>query len=307
MKFDKFWDNFDEQDNFFTRILSKRYVVEISEDPDFYFFTHSYFGKENYLHYKCHRIFIGFENSRADWNICDYVLDSDVYSNNPRHKRFPLWAMWNLNYLKQELPVDILSQKTKFCCIVVSNGKAKERIEFFNQLSRYKKVDSGGRYLNNVGGPVPNKMEFIKDYKFVISFENSSYPGYTTEKLVEPILVNSIPIYWGNPEVGNDFNVNRFINITDTVSYSSIIDKIIRLDQDDDQYLEVINEPLFVNDKMPAEFGEESLLNFLDFVIEDSKFRKPVGEYFSLQYFHRARLLKNKGLSYLSKKIRKSK
>ena len=49
---------------------------------------------------------------------------------------------------------------------------------------------------------VSNKMDFIKDYKFVISFENSSNPGYTTEKLIEPMLVNSIPIYWGNTEVG---------------------------------------------------------------------------------------------------------
>ena len=56
-------------------------------------------------------------------------------------------------------------------------------------------------------------MDFIKDYKFVISFENSSYPGYTTQKLIEPMLVNSSPIYWGNKSVGKDFNTKSFINV----------------------------------------------------------------------------------------------
>ena len=78
-------------------------------------------------------------------------------------------------------------------------------------MSSKEKVDSGGKFLNNVGGPVTDKLSFIKDYKFVISFENSSYPGYTTEKILEPMLVNSIPVYWGNPLVYNDFNYRTYI------------------------------------------------------------------------------------------------
>ena len=37
-----------------------------------------------------------------------------------------------------------------------------------------------------------------------IAFENSSFPGYTTEKIFEPMLEGSIPIYWGNPRVDED-------------------------------------------------------------------------------------------------------
>ena len=70
-------------------------------------------------------------------------------------------------------------------------------------------------YLNNVGGPVKNKIDFIMDHKFTIAFENSSYPGYTTEKIFEPMLVNSIPLYWGNPLVDRDFNTKSFLNFHD--------------------------------------------------------------------------------------------
>lgn len=252
------------------------------------------------MRYKCHRIFLGWENQRADWDICDYVLDSDFIENNPRHKRYPIWAAWNLDKLTQpinsgfaSLTSEALAGK-KFCCMLVSNAKARERIDFFNELSKYKKVDSGGRYLNNIGGSVENKMDFIKGYKFVISFENSSYPGYTTEKLIEPMLVNSVPIYWGNPDVGNDFNTSSFINIKSSADYKRAIEQIIELDGDDNKYREMFAEPWFNNNQVPATMSKESLAAFLDFVIEDSKTKKPVAASWRKSVRHCVALFKNK-------------
>lgn len=276
VNFGYFWPDFDPANNYFTRVLSKKYKVEVSDDPDLFFFTHAYNGKHDYLNYKCHRVFLGWENVRADWNCCDYVLDSDFYINNPRHKRWPIWAAWDTTKLLQPKSRELFLQKTKFACMVVSNGKAKERIAFFHELSKYKQVDSGGRHLNNVGGPVANKMDFIKDYKFVISFENSSYPGYTTEKLIEPMFVNSIPIYWGNDKVGHDFNTRSFIHVNQYASYKDAIQRIIELDQNDEQYMQMAKEPWFSNNVRPAEMTEKSLEDFFDFVLDDMKTKKPV-------------------------------
>lgn len=271
-----FWPDFNKEDNYFTRVLSLKYNVEISDNPDFYFFTHPYNGKRDYLKYKCHRVFLGWENVRANWDICDYVLDSDFYENNPRHKRWPIWASWNPIRLTAPKELKHFTGKKKFCCMVVSNGKAKERIEFFHQLSKYKQVDSGGRFLNNIGGPVADKMKFISDYKFVISFENSASPGYTTEKLIEPMLVNSIPIYWGNTAVRKDFNTDSFINIENSQSFDADIEKIIELDSNEEKYLAMAAQPWLNNNQLPWEFTQESLAAFFDFVVADSKTKKPV-------------------------------
>ena len=276
VKFDELYKGFNTSDNFFTRHLSVKYNVEISDDPDFFFFTHPVYGSKNYLKYKCHRIFFGGENIRADWNICDYVLDSDFYENNPRQKRWPLWAYWALAQINPHKSFTDLNDKKKFCCMVVSNPKCNERNEFFHKLSKYKKIDSGGQFLNNIDFPVENKLEFIKDYKFVIAFENSAFPGYTTEKLIEPLIVHSIPIYWGNPLVGKDFNTNSFINIKDASQLDAAINRIIELDNDDEKYLAMRNEPCFANNKIPEEFSNESIQEFFDFIIDDSKFKRPV-------------------------------
>jgi hypothetical protein len=296
IKFDQLYPGFNPIDNFYTRTLSRRFKVEICDNPDFYFFTHSYFGTENYLNYNCHRIFYGGENARADWNICDYVIDSDFDENNPRHLRFPLWASWNPAQLTRPKKESDFLNKKKFCCMIVSNAKAKERIKFFHELSKYKKVDSGGRFLNNIGFPVANKMEFIRDYKFVMAFENSSYPGYTTEKIIEPMIVNSIPIYWGDPYISKDFNTKSFIHIEDITDYNSAIEQIIEIDNDDEKFLSVVREPWFKENEVPKKLAEDALIDFFEFIIEDSKSRKPVALSFVKRNIHKADLFKTKAL-----------
>jgi hypothetical protein len=304
IKFDQLYPGFNPLNNVYTRILSKKFNVEISDNPDFYFFTHSYYGTENYLNYKCHRIFYGGENVRADWNKCDYVIDSDFYKDNPRHLRFPLWALWKPSQLTAPKNEDNFLSKKKFCCMVVSNAKAKERIDFFNQLSKYKRVDSGGRFLNNIGLPVNDKIEFIKDYKFVISFENSSFPGYTTEKIIEPMLVNSIPIYWGNPLVSKDFNTKSFINIKNVNDFDKAIKSIIEIDNDDEKFLSMVREPWFNGNTIPKEVDEEALIDFFEFIIEDSKSKKPVARSFLQRNIHKMDLFKTKVLFKINKSLK---
>ena len=246
------------------------------------------------MKHKCHRVFLGWENVRANWNIADYVLDSDYYANNPRHKRWPIWAAWNTNVLLQPKKPELFLNKKKFACMVVSNANAKERIEFFNRLSRYKKVDSGGRYLNNVGGPVADKRNFIQDYKFVLSFENSTYPGYTTEKLIEPMLVNSIPLYWGNEQVGQDFNTDSFVHVNRFSSFDEAIERIIELDNDEEQYMQMAMQPWFHENRIPQEMTQESLEAFFDFVLADMKTKPPVASSFIKTSMHKLQLAKQK-------------
>jgi len=206
----------------------------------------------------------------------------------------PIWAYWGLERINQRKSFDNIDDKKKFCCMVVSNPKCEERNEFFRRLSEYKRVDSAGKFLNNIGVPIENKMEFIKDYKFVIAFENSSYPGYTTEKLIEPLFTNSIPIYWGNPQVEKDFNTNCFLNIKGVSQFNDAINKIIELDNDDEKYLAMRNEPCFVDYKIPKEFSNESILQFFDYVIGDSKSKRPVATIKMKKIKHDISTLKNR-------------
>lgn len=277
IQFTDFWRNFNPADNLFINLLRSYYEVEISNDPDILFYSVYDF---NFINYHCPKIYYTAENSRPNFRECDYAISFDYDDYGGKNQRLPLYR-WrgNLKDLcREKYPEIIASQKTKFACIVVSNGACTERNRFFELLNQYKQVDSGGKYLNNVGGPVKDKMQFIKDYKFVLSFENSSYPGYTTEKIVEPMVVNSLPIYWGNPEIDRDFNTASFINVHDDSSFEEAINAIIEIDKNEVLYRKYLQEPFFKENRFPNELEFEEIGKRLHEVVEQLLCTQPVSQ-----------------------------
>lgn len=266
VKFVDFWADFNQPNFIFYKLLAKKYEVVDSEEPDLLFY--STFGNKN-IKYACTKIFYTGENIRPDFRACDYAFSFD-YSTNPKNYRLPLYFLYDdLNKLiNRKLDAkEVLSQKKKFCCFVVSNSKSTIRNDFFTNFSKLKHIDSGGNLFNNIGGPIENKRTFIKDYKFVIAFENDSYPGYTTEKIFEPLLENCIPIYWGNPLVKKDFNTKRFINCHDFGSFEEVMEHVLLIDQDDDKYMEYINQPVLKDDKINELLKEETILKRLEEIV----------------------------------------
>jgi len=262
--FTDFWPGFNPEDNYFINLLRKHYNIILSEhDPDYLFF--SVFGY-NHFKFKCKKIFFTGENIRPDLSLCDYSFTFDFDTYHGRNYRLPLYVQYDdVNQLTfKKDPSKILSEKTEFCNFVYSNPDCKKRINFFKKLSKYKKVDSGGRILNNIGSLVSNKREFLKKYKFTIAFENGEFPGYTTEKIFEPMLSDSIPLYWGNPLVGRDFNSKSFLNYYDYGNDDDFIDRIIEVDRNDDLYKQILNEPYFSDNKVNEFADERNILNKFD-------------------------------------------
>lgn len=241
-----------------TRLLQKRFELEFTDQPDF--LIYSCFGAE-FSRYSCTRIFYTGENKRPDFRLCDYAFTFD-YPVTDRNFRFPVYGLFKLGPLFAPRDVDaLMAEKTRFCAFVFSNPRARERIAFMERLSRYKRVDCGGRINNNVGFLVHDKLKFLRPYKFSIAFENSSWPGYTTEKLAEALVATTVPIYWGNPLVQRDFNPRAFINCHDYRSMDEAVEAVIALDRDDGLYRRYLGETAFP-DNRPNEFiAEDAVLD----------------------------------------------
>jgi len=286
------WRNFDKRDNYFYHLLSQCYQLDITSDPDFLIY-----GPRGIEHrkYKCIKIFYTGENVRPDFWQCDFAFSFD-YPETPRNYRLPLYALYDdpLKLLKKNPINDILRAKTRFCNFVYSNPNAKKRIRFFKLLNKYKKVDSGGSVLNNLGYKIQNKREFISSYKFTISFENESYPGYSTEKIFEPMLESSIPIYWGNPLVTRDFNSKSFINVHEFDSYEDVIEQIIKIDQDHDLYIQYLSEPFFINNQIPESIIKDNILKRFDYIFNQLDVMLPISRTIKpqLSYFRKDTLMR---------------
>jgi hypothetical protein len=223
-----------------------------------------------------------------DFNITDYAVGFDRIGFGDRYLHLPLLRLSfpSYKYFLQPRPdaEKTLTGKTDFCAYVMSNNtnSAPERVQIYDLLSRHKKVNSGGSWRNNVGGPVTDKLAFQFKHKFVIAFENTSFPGYLTEKFSEAAASNAIPIYWGDPDIGRLFNPKAFVNCHDLASIEDVADRVAEIDNNDELYLEMLREPWFNDGIEPPEFCEKSFVHFLTNIFEQppkSAFRRPRGRW----------------------------
>lgn len=278
IKFVDFFPGFDQTNNGIYILLSKYFKLEISNKPDF--IIYSCWG-HSHLIYDCVKIFFTSENFRPNFYLCDYAIGFD-FIDRLNYLRLPLYVYWKeFDYKDLIFPnynkIILENPKSKFCCFLVSNPRASERINFFKKLSKYKQVDSGGKVFNNTGYLVQDKLKFISPYRFMIAFENSSYPGYVTEKIYECFFTNTIPIYWGSKKNSNDFNPNRILNRLEFDSDEALIERVIELEENPFLYNEFIKQPIFANNNPSIYFNEDRVREFFIKVFNGEKITKASG------------------------------
>ena len=86
-------------------------------------------------------------------------------------------------------------------------------------------------------------IDAYKNYKFVIAMENSQYPGYITEKIINAFYSGAIPIYWGASNINDFFNPKAFINISNFNSPQECIDFVCNMSPG--EILKMSKEPIY--------------------------------------------------------------
>jgi len=270
-----FWPDFNPDTLPLTKAIKEvADVQDVGEidDADFLLFScmgqKHWFAPDNVI-----KIFYTGENFTPDFNACDFAIGFDWLDFGDRYLRFPLYYLYDeiceLMENKHIKPNSgIIESKTKFCSITISNADRNPVFkELYNKLSSYKHVDSGGRWENNIGGPIDDKLSFDREHKFSIVCENSSSPGYTTEKLVQAFAANCIPIYWGDPAVEKVFNKKSFINVMDYDSIEDVLDRVKEIDSNDELYREMLLEPALNDSKYTKEYQMKVLKHFLTHIL----------------------------------------
>ena len=286
VKFLNWWD--DGSNSYFLKALGERHDAHAVHDDSADIVFISVFGeREKAISYlnnnpniKCSVFFTG-ENTEAyaqHLQYDDYLLDHvdlalgfkyENLVNRENYTRFPLW----LTYFNIEENQDIThlldhnfckfkntpNSKRKFCALVNSTDRLGYRRNFLKILQAYKDIDVaalGGElasFKNVDGGVTPvNKLQFLRDFKFNICFENSvNSGGYTTEKIFEAIQAGTVPIYWGDkPPEPDLLNENRILFYDPQSDGQELLNIIKSLDQDDELYNSFIKQDIFKNNAL---------------------------------------------------------
>jgi len=245
-------------DKYFNTIISEEVLNKYNKIIIFSVFADGPFIKEDntlYIHYSGEPFY--HKNDIYDLYL---VADKTNYKNVIA---IPL-MQYELALLNEDLIYKlknprVYNNKTKFALFVNSNGSCDIRNNFFFKLNDIKKVDAAGSLFNNMDGiSAPRDREeyfnFAKEYKFQLCFENNSVDYYLTEKILNAYINNTIPIYWGCPQVFELLNKKAFLCLPPEPTEEDIqklIDKIIEIDNNDELYKEIFNEPLIIHHDIP--------------------------------------------------------
>ena len=276
-----FREEFNANDNLITKILKKHYNVEICEDPDYVFcgvlypgasFMHGVYH-EYLLDYPCVRIMIEGENFIPDFNLVDYSICQYPVDYLDRNCYFPCGVeaftsgktqFRELQDKNRNYPDSILETKDYFASFIASHDSRNNiRGDFFKELDKRKRVESVGTYLNNMpnGEKVDwldgSKIDFQKKCRFSLCFESTDEPGFITEKIVEAFYCDTIPVYYGSSNIKEIFNPKSFIDISDFPDFDSAIDYILKIENDDEKYLEMLRQPIFIDPEFPEKKMQE--------------------------------------------------
>ncbi len=126
--------------------------------------------------------------------------------------------------------------KSKLISVITSSSNMTvghcERILFVNHLRKRfgPELSVFGRGIR----PINDKLEALEDYHFHIAIENSRQSHYWTEKIADPLLTLTYPIYHGASNLAEYFPKDSFspIDIKDPQEAYLKIKKIIDADLD---------------------------------------------------------------------------
>lgn len=230
--------------------------------PDYVLATNSIYDSKNlykkllrYINLDCIIIFFAGECVTPDMNIFDYAIafDRNLHFED-RIARLSTCRFYSVSIFEEYLKIDInneyIDKKKKFCNFMYSHS-FPIRDDIFRKLCEYKKVDSIGKHLNNTGVKSTRYSDnwrkiSIEDrlpYKFSIAAENASFPGYTSEKIISCFQAHTVPIYWGDPTITDEFNPKAFINCNDYNTLDEVLKKVVEIDNDDELYISMLREP----------------------------------------------------------------
>jgi FkbM family methyltransferase len=104
---------------------------------------------------------------------------------------------------------------------------------------------------------IENKIEALSSYKYSVTIENCRQRGFFTEKIIDSLIVGTIPIYWGCPDIGEFFDERGIITFENVEDLSKI------LESDLDSYYESVKSIVESNAKKARRFAscDELLFN----------------------------------------------
>lgn len=152
---------------------------------------------------------------RFTWRRFHKVLtfNEELLARLPNAVFFPLGTTWVPDW--KELQID----KTAMCSLIASAKRDSTGHKLRHSVAEW--VQSNGLNVDIMGRgytPFERKADGLAPYRYSVVIENVQEPNYFSEKLLDAVFCNTVPIYWGCP------NIERFVDPAGIIQCNSEAD-----------------------------------------------------------------------------------
>lgn len=105
-----------------------------------------------------------------------------------------------------------IGSKTKNMSLIASTKRSTDGHRLRHEIAAW--CAAGGEDVDLLGRayrPIDAKEDGLVDYRYSVVIENAREIGYFTEKLIDSLLCETVPIYWGAPDIGRYFDLQGMI------------------------------------------------------------------------------------------------
>jgi hypothetical protein len=123
-----------------------------------------------------------------------------------------------------------------------------------------------------------DNRRIYQNFRFCLTMEHVSAPGYITEKILVAFLGGCLPIYWGTTEIWDIFHWDSFI-VWDVHNPQPALDRIRYLEQNRTAYEEVFQHPILAPGALEKYFslGDDDDDDFLGGGVLKARIRRYLG------------------------------
>lgn len=128
--------------------------------------------------------------------------------SNLRHKALQIGHTalpWHLgrsfDFLHSSMPPEKDADISVICSDKAMTSGHRRRLRFIDQLLRRYPMPRYGRGYAEIA----DKWDGLARFRYSMAIENSCHPHYWTEKITDCFLAETVPVYWGAPNIGDYF------------------------------------------------------------------------------------------------------
>lgn len=280
VKFTDFWTGFNPGADVLFGGMLREYsdsLVLSNDDPDIVIF--SVFGTSYRGYPKALKVLHTPENFCVNqYPAFDYVtglnqvfkhdckFSMTCYDFDHRNIRMPNYIRrYGYESVKQ-VEDRAYTEKTKNILFLYRN-QVEYRNSYVRELMKHIQVDSPGECLRNLPYQVIDKLEFMKQYKLVLAFENTIHIGYSSEKIYDCYLTKCIPVYYGDPNIDRDYD-SRSMILANKYTPKELAEKMNQVIENKTYFDEIISVNPIINKDL---FDKSNFDRFIQRILKEAR------------------------------------